>query len=91
MTDLYTQSLGGVTNGLVQSYVILANCLKNNGALHDGQLEAALKRTIEAEGAETDRLDYQVIAQVLATLEGSQPPRLRVIPGGKPPEEPPKP
>ena len=75
-------------NGLMMSYVILANCLKNNGALHDGQLETALKQTIEADGADKDRLDYQVMAQVLATLEGRRPPRLRVIPGGKSPEEP---
>ena len=88
MTSSNDRDLGLIVNGLMMSYVILTNCLKNNGALHDGQLETALKQTIEADGAAKDRLDYQIMAQALAALEGRWPPRLRVILGGKPPEEP---
>jgi hypothetical protein len=88
MTNSHGRNLALMGNGLMMSYVILAKCLKNNGALHDGQLETALKQTIEADGADKDRLDYQVMAQALAALEGRRPPRLRVIPGGKSPEEP---
>ncbi len=88
MTTSHGRNLALMGNGLMMSYVILANCLKNNGALHDGQLETALKQTIEADGADKDRFDYQVMAQTLAALEGRRPPRLRVIPGGESPEEP---
>ena len=73
---------------MIASYVMLANCLKNNGALAGDQLENALRKTIDAPGAARDRLDYQIIAQVLAALEGRPPPELRLILGGKKNEQP---
>ena len=82
--DPQTQRAIALTlNGTSTAFVILANCLKNNGALDPEQIEDGLRRTINAEGADRDRLDYQVLQQILARLEGQQPPTLRLIPGGK--------
>ncbi len=83
MDERTTEMVAHVMNGLVMSIAMLTNCLKNSGALDDGRFEAALNSTINAEGAEKDRLDYQVMQQLLAVLEGRPPPKLRVIQGGK--------
>ncbi len=72
-----------ISNGLSIAYVILVNCLKNNGALEPDQVENGLRNTINAKDAERDRLDYQVLQTILAQLEGQKPPPLRVIPGGR--------
>ncbi len=70
-------------NGVSTAFVILANCLKNNDSLHPDQLENGLRTTIKADGADRERLDYQVMQNILARLEGRSPPTLRVIPGGR--------
>ncbi len=77
------QALAATMNCVTTTFVILANCLKNNGALNSEQLEDGLRGTINAENADRDRLDYQLLQQILARLEGRQPPTLRLIPGGK--------
>ncbi len=88
MDDRHVEALSLVANGMIVSYVMLANCLKNNEALAGGQLENALRKTIDAPGAARDRLDYQIMARVLAALEGRPPPKLRLILGGKKNERP---
>ena len=70
-------------NGVETALVILANCLKSNDALRPHQFENGLRTTINADGADRERLDYQVMQNILARLEGRSPPRLRVIPGGR--------
>ncbi len=77
------QAIALATIGTSTALVILANCLKNNGALDPEQFEDGLRRTINARGVDPDRLDYQVLQQILAQLEGSKPPTLHLIPGGK--------
>ena len=88
MDDQHIEALSLVANGIIVSYVMLVKCLKNNGALAGGQLENALRKTITAPGAARDRLDYEIIARVLAALEGRPPPELRLILGGKKNEQP---
>ena len=83
MNNETQHAISHITNGTVAAIVMLANCLKNTGALDDGQFERTLENTINAPGAESDRLDYQVLAQILDRLQGKKPPHLRVIPGGK--------
>lgn len=78
--------IASAMNGYTQSIAILVNCLKNSGALEDGRYETALEQTINAEGAEIDRPDYQAMRQILAILQGKPPPALRLIQGGKPEE-----
>ena len=82
MLDAQTRALVSVSNGICSTLVMLANCLKNNGALNDGQLERALQSTIDHPEAPRERLDYQIYALVLSQLEGQKPPTLRVIEGG---------
>jgi hypothetical protein len=65
--DPYHIALAHTSNGALTAFVI--NCLKNQGALGDRQYENALRATIEAEGAERERLDYQFLANLLAALE----------------------
>lgn len=65
------------------SIVMLVNCLKKSGALEDDSFENALQATINAPGAEKDRLDYQMWQNLLDALQGDSPPDLRLIPGGK--------
>lgn len=83
MNEETQQAIALAMNGIVTAIVVLANCLKNTGALDDGRFERALEKTINAPGAESDRLDYQVLAQILERLQGRKPPQLRVIPGGR--------
>ena len=65
-------------NFTATAILILVNCLKNQGALGERQYENALRATVEAEGAPRERLDYQHLAALLATLEKQRP--------GRPPE-----
>jgi hypothetical protein len=83
MNDQSMQAIALTTNGISTAMVLLVNCLKNTGALDDGRFENALKSTINSPGAASDRLDYQVLANILLRLERKPPPELRVIPGGK--------
>ena len=83
MDEETQQAIALTTNGVLTAFVILTNCLKNNQALEPDQVENGLRGTINMEGAERDRLDYQVMQQLLARLEGQPPPTLRLIPGGK--------
>jgi hypothetical protein len=53
--------------------IILVNCLKNRNALGARQYENALRETIEADGAERERLDYVLLANLLAMLERQRP------------------
>ncbi len=77
------QAMAFAMNATSTAIVVLVNCLKNTGALDDGRFERALEKTINAPGAESDRLDYQFLAHILDRLQGRTPPQLRVIPGGK--------
>src|SRR6478735_7990406 len=55
----------------------LARCLVNAGALPEGLFETALRDTIEHEGADRERPDYKLLAQLLEELEridGDEPP-----------------
>ena len=82
--DKQTQTALALTiNGVTSAFVILVNCLKNEGSIGPDRFENGLRGTINAEGAEQDRLDYQVLQSILRCLEGHRPPTLRVIPGGK--------
>ena len=87
MTDIEEktqQAIALVMSGTAVAILILANCLKNTGALDDGRFERALEKTINAPDAEADRPDYQLLARILALLQGETPSPFRVIQGGKP-------
>lgn len=60
-------------NFALAAITVLVHCLKNQGALGARQYEEALRSTLEAEGAQTNRLDYQFLASLLATLEKQEP------------------
>ena len=82
--DEQTQRAIALTlNGVLTAFVILTDCLKNNGALEPDQVENGLRSTINMAPDERGRLDYQVMQYLLALLEGQQPPTLRLILGGK--------
>ena len=84
MNQSEIRAVAAIANGLASAYMILVNSLKNSGALHPTQVEEGLRGTIEAASPESrDQLDYQMLANILARLEGKRPPPLRVIPGGK--------
>lgn len=83
MLDPTQLSIAYTTNGLLAAYIILVNCLKNNEALEPTQLEDALRTRINAKDADSERLDYQILQNILSRLEGKSPPPLRFIPGGK--------
>ncbi len=87
MDDPSIKAIALTNNGISTALVLLVNCLKNTGALDDGRFENALRNTINAPGAATDRLDYQVLSNILLRLEGQPPPELRVILGGKSEED----
>jgi hypothetical protein len=67
------QALGYVANFVAVALAELTSCLKSNGALHPGQFETALRETITRQGAEHERLDYELLAHLVSLLEGSQP------------------
>jgi hypothetical protein len=66
-------ALAYTANGALTALAILANCLKNQGALGSSQYEDALRRTIEADGAQRNRPDYQFLKNLLNALEGKPP------------------
>jgi hypothetical protein len=71
-----------VANYAAQAILILVQCLKNQGALRERQYEDALRRTIEAAGAEAKRFDYVLLQELLALLEKQQsgaPPKIDAI------------
>ena len=76
---MVTAALGHQANFVTTALLILANCLKNQGALGARQYEGALRATIEADGAQRNRLDYQLLAQLLAVLEKQRPGQPPVI------------
>jgi len=67
--DAHDVAIGYSANFTTAAILILVNCLKNQGALGARQYENALRETIEADGAPRERLDYQFLAVLLATLE----------------------
>jgi hypothetical protein len=77
MGDYATAGLAYTSNFVTIALLDLVHCLKNQGALGARQYENALRATIEADGAPRERLDYQLLAQLLAVLEKQSP--------GKPP------
>jgi hypothetical protein len=79
MDDIAIERLAHTSNFVAIALVILVNCLKNEGALGPRQYEDALRATIEADGAQRDRLDYQLLAQLLAVLEKQSPGQPPVI------------
>lgn len=82
------QALGHVSNGLATAFVLLTQRLEAAGALPPGDLADAIRATIDYAGAPKSRLDYQVLGNILARIEGKQPPNLTLLDGGKsePPE-----
>jgi hypothetical protein len=71
MNDL--GALAYIGNYTTAALLILVNCLKNQGALGARQYEDALRATIEAEGAPTQRLDYVMLGVLLRALEKQKP------------------
>jgi hypothetical protein len=71
------EAIGLTANFACVALTILANCLKNQGALGPTQFEDALQATLSAEGADRARLDYEFLKNLLKTLRRNEP--------GKPP------
>jgi hypothetical protein len=67
------QALGYLANFVTVALADLTSCLKSNGVLHPGQFETALRKTITRQGAERERLDYELLTHLVSFLEGSQP------------------
>lgn len=72
MTDTSTDA-AHVANFAAQAIAMLAKCLRLNGALIEGQFEAELRATIEADGAERGRPDYAFLEVLLQVLEDKVP------------------
>jgi hypothetical protein len=68
MNDPQLAAVVHTGNFALTAMTILVHCLKNQGVLGDRQYENALRATIEAEGAERERL-----ADLLPHLEKQQP------------------
>jgi hypothetical protein len=79
MDDVTAASLAYQANFVTIALLDLVHCLKNQGALGARQYENALRATIEADGAPRERLDYQLLAQLLAVLEKQSPGQPPVI------------
>jgi len=79
MDDNAAAGLAYTANFVTIALLDLVHCLKNQGALGERQYENALRATIEADGAQRDRLDYQFLAQLLAVLEKQSPGQPPVI------------
>jgi hypothetical protein len=80
--DAQDAALSYTANFSVTAIVLLVHCLKNQGALGDRQYEDALRATIEAAGAPTERLDYLQLAVLLDALEKQvpgEPPKLDML------------
>jgi hypothetical protein len=78
-----------ILNYTTAAIVQLVTCLENAGALEKGRYAAAIADTINRQGAERNRPDYQHLALLLRYLQGDfeiKPPTLQVIEGGKGPE-----
>jgi hypothetical protein len=67
------QALGYMANFITIAFADLRDCLRENGALRPGQFESVLHATIEHPDADRERLDYKLLANLVATLEGSHP------------------
>jgi hypothetical protein len=65
------QAIGYSANFTTVALKILVQCLEKNGALMPGQIETALRKTLEHPGAEKERLDYQFLAELVKVLDGS--------------------
>jgi hypothetical protein len=59
-------------NAIQNSFVILAKCLINNGALKPSQFPAALKATFNEPDADFDRPDYQFFLRLAKLLEDGE-------------------
>lgn len=68
------QALGYMANFVTIAFADLRDCLRENGALRPGQFESALNATIDHPDADRERLDYKLLANLVAALEGSHPP-----------------
>jgi hypothetical protein len=66
----WLQAIGHTANFANVAMRILVGCLEKNGALLPGQFQDALRATVEHPQAERERLDYQMLAQLLKSLEG---------------------
>jgi hypothetical protein len=60
-----------VANFTTVTFKILIECLEKNAALRPGQIRTALRGTIAHPNAERDRLDYQMLADLLKRLDSS--------------------
>jgi hypothetical protein len=67
------QAMGYMANFVTTAFSDLRDCLRENGALRPGQFERALQATIDHPNAQRERLDYKLLAVLVATLEGSHP------------------
>jgi hypothetical protein len=65
------EAIGYSANFTTVALKILVGCLEKNGALMPGQVQTALRQTVEHPQAKTDRLDYQFLAQLLKALDDS--------------------
>jgi hypothetical protein len=65
------QAIQYVGNFTAVAFKILIECLEKNGALRPGQIRMALRGTIAHPQAERDRLDYQLLADLLKRLDDS--------------------
>ncbi len=83
MDDETQRAIALTANGFVSAILVLEHCLKSSGALIEGQFESGLEDAINASEAESDRLDYQILAHIRERLQGKSPPPFQVILGGK--------
>lgn len=72
------EPLSYIASGLVLSIVILVKCLKHSGALKGDEFERSLEKTINAEGAQPDRLDYLTMRRILAQLSDQEEPPMAI-------------
>lgn len=70
MDDRTIEAVGYVANAYAVAFNLLAKCLRENGSLRDGQIEAELRATIEYPDAQRHRLDYQFLENLLNLMEG---------------------
>lgn len=54
----------------VTALALLVQCLEHRGAIEPGEYARVVRETIEADGADRERLDYILFAQLLRRLEG---------------------
>jgi hypothetical protein len=68
------QAIGHTANFATIAFRILIECLEKKGVLLPEQFQTALRKTIDHPKAERDRLDYQMLAELLKQLDGSAEP-----------------